>query len=69
MAVCEVCGKKVMHGRKVTFSAKRNPRLFKPNIQKIRVKLSDGSIRRLYVCTKCIKAGKVFKAAKTPKES
>jgi len=68
MATCEVCGKKVMHGRSVTFSAERNPRLFKPNLQKVRVRLPDGSVRRMYVCTKCLKAGKVIKATRVPKE-
>jgi len=56
MAACEVCGKRVMHGRRVTFSAKRNPRLFKPNVHKIRVRLPDGSVKRIYVCAKCLNA-------------
>jgi len=67
MAACEVCGKR-MHGRRVTFSAKRNPRLFKPNVHRMRVRLPDGSVRRMYVCTKCLKAGKVVKAARVPRE-
>ncbi len=68
MAACEVCGKRVMHGRRVTFSAKRNPRLFKPNVHRMRVRLPDGSVRRMYVCTKCLKAGKVVKAVRVPRE-
>ena len=67
MAVCSVCGKKTVHGRSVTFSGVRNPRLFKPNLQKIRVRLPDGSVKRMYVCTKCIKAGKVVKAPRIKK--
>ena len=66
MAACEICGKKKVYGRRVTFSAERNPRLFKPNVHKIRVRLPDGSVKRMYVCTKCLKAGKVVKAVKVP---
>jgi large subunit ribosomal protein L28 len=36
-------------------------RRFDPNLQKVRIFL-DGSARRAYVCTRCLKAGKVQKA-------
>ena len=36
-------------------------RRFDPNLQKIRIVL-DGSPTRAYVCTRCLKAGKVQKA-------
>jgi large subunit ribosomal protein L28 len=36
-------------------------RRFNPNLQKVRI-LVDGAPRREYVCTRCLKAGKVFKA-------
>ncbi|NPB06834.1 MAG: 50S ribosomal protein L28 [Aquificae bacterium] len=68
MAVCEVCGKKPVVGRRVTFSGERNRRVFKPNVHKMRVRLPDGTVRRIYVCTKCLKAGKVVKAARVPKK-
>lgn len=60
-AVCEVCGKKPGFGMSVSFSHKRNPRRFNPNIQRIRVLEGRTPVRR-YVCTACIKAGKVRKA-------
>ncbi|MEF3254739.1 MAG: bL28 family ribosomal protein, partial [Deferribacterales bacterium] len=37
-------------------------RIFYPNLHKVRVKNPDGTIVRVKVCTKCIKAGKVQKA-------
>jgi large subunit ribosomal protein L28 len=37
-------------------------RRFNPNLQKIRIDVG-GAPRRVYVCTRCIKAGKVTKAA------
>ncbi|WP_029551184.1 50S ribosomal protein L28 [Thermocrinis jamiesonii] len=64
MAKCYVCGKTTKIGRSVTFSGERNPRRFKANLQKVKVVLSDGTIKRVYVCTKCLKAGKVTKAVK-----
>jgi len=36
-------------------------RRFNPNLQKVRI-LVSGSPRREYVCTRCLKAGKVLKA-------
>jgi large subunit ribosomal protein L28 len=36
-------------------------RRFDPNLQRMRV-LVDGVARRAYVCTRCIKGGKVHKA-------
>lgn len=63
MARCFVCGKTTKFGKSVTFSAEQNSRTFKPNLQRVRVKMPDGSVRRVYVCTKCLKAGKVVKVA------
>jgi large subunit ribosomal protein L28 len=57
-SVCDVCGKRPGFGNNVSHSHRRTPRRWNPNIQRIRAKV-DGSPRRLYVCTSCIKAGKV----------
>lgn len=46
-------------GRKITGRSKR---AFNPNVQKIRIVTATGSILSAYVCTKCLKAGKVKKA-------
>jgi large subunit ribosomal protein L28 len=37
-------------------------RRFNPNLQKVRID-DRGTARRVYVCTRCLKAGKVIKAA------
>ncbi|HYK32806.1 MAG TPA: 50S ribosomal protein L28 [Streptosporangiaceae bacterium] len=57
-SVCDVCGKRPGFGNNVSFSHRRTPRRFNPNIQSVRTKI-DGTPRRLNVCTSCIKAGKV----------
>ena len=36
-------------------------RRFEPNLQRVRV-MDSGTPRRVYVCTRCLKAGKVVKA-------
>ena len=57
-AVCQVCGKKPWFGKQVSHSHRRSSRRWDPNIQRLRV-LLDGRVRRLDVCTSCIKAGKI----------
>jgi large subunit ribosomal protein L28 len=57
-SVCDVCGKRPGFGMNVSFSHRRSPRRWNPNIQRRRVKV-NGALRRLNVCTSCIKAGKV----------
>jgi len=37
-------------------------RTFKPNVQRIRVKLPSGQVKRMWVSCKALKAGKVTKA-------
>jgi large subunit ribosomal protein L28 len=65
MAKCYVCGKTTKVGRSVTFSAESNPRFFRANLHRVKAVLKDGTVRRIYVCTKCLKAGKVVKAVKS----
>jgi len=60
--VCEVCGKGPDIGRQVSYSGKHNKKKRSPNVQRIRV-IYQGQRRRMWVCTHCIKAGKVQKVA------
>ena len=70
--VCEITGKRTHFGNRVTRrgKAKReggvgkkttgiNRRTFRPNLQKIRIELPNGGIRRLRVATSVIKKGEV----------
>jgi large subunit ribosomal protein L28 len=57
-SVCEVCGKGPGFGKNVSFSHRRTPRRFNPNIQRRRI-TAGGTPKRVYVCTSCIKAGKI----------
>ena len=59
--MCFVCNKKPSVGNKVSHSNRKSKRLWLPNLQHIRV-LIDGKTKKVYVCTKCLKAGRVTKA-------
>lgn len=59
---CKICGKKPMVGNNVSHAHNVNKRRFNPNLQRVRAVL-DGQVKRIEVCTSCIKAGKVIKAA------
>lgn len=60
---CEVCGKGPQFGNNVSHANNRTARRFNPNIQSIRVQQPNGGAQRKRVCTRCLKAGKVAKAA------
>lgn len=59
--VCEICGKAPSAGRNVSHSHRVTNRTFRPNIQKVTIKL-NGKVKRVNVCTKCLKAGNVERA-------
>ena len=65
-AVCEICGKKPGFGNSVSHSNRKTRRRWNPNIQRVRA-VVNGSVRRVDVCTSCLKAGKIDKAAHRPK--
>ncbi len=58
---CIVCGKKPRIGMNVSHSNRRTKRTWMPNLQKVSI-LLKGKRKSEYVCTKCLKAGKVTKA-------
>ena len=60
--VCEICGKAPVAGRSISHSHRVTNRTFRPNVQKVTIKDSNGVVRKANVCTKCMKAGKVVRA-------
>jgi large subunit ribosomal protein L28 len=67
-AVCEICGKRPSFGMSLSHSHRRTKRRWNPNVQRIRA-LVNGSPRRIDVCTSCIRAGKVTKPARRPRQA
>ena len=59
--VCYSCGKGPAFGHSRSHSMVATKRRFNPNLQKVRIDVR-GTPRREYVCTRCLKAGKVLKA-------
>lgn len=60
--VCDLCGKRPVVGNNVSHAHNKTKRRFKPNLQRVRAKV-EGATRRLRVCTRCIRSGKVTKVA------
>lgn len=79
MQTCDICGKKPISGnsiarrgmakkkggvgKKITGITRRR---FLPNLQRVKAQLLNGTVRRIWVCTGCIQAGKVRKV--TPRK-
>ncbi len=57
--VCHSCGKGPAFGQSRSHSMVATKRRFDPNLQKVRI-LVGKAPKRVYVCTRCLKAGKVI---------
>ncbi|WP_018132908.1 50S ribosomal protein L28 [Effusibacillus pohliae] len=58
---CAVCGKDPKTGNQISHSHIVTKRRWLPNLQRVRA-LVNGSVKRIHVCTRCLKAGKVKRA-------
>ena len=65
MAKCEVCGKTLSHGNQISIArshvSRRSTRTFKPNLRTVKT-VVDGQTKKISVCSKCLRAGKVERA-------
>ena len=59
---CEVCGKTPVVGRQHSHANNMSPGRFEPNLQVVRA-IINGGIKRIRVCTRCLRSNKVVKAA------
>lgn len=57
--VCSVCQKGQLSGNKVSHSNRKSRRAWSANVQKVSVVNENGSQERAYVCTRCLRSGKV----------
>ena len=67
MAKCAICGKGAHFGIQVSHSHRRTNRMWKSNVKSVRVKTDNGGVKRVYVCTSCLRSGKVQRAIGTSK--
>ena len=61
MAKCELCGKCVVYGLKVSHSNRKTNRTWKPNIRRVNVDV-NGTHRSAYVCSRCLSTSKKAEA-------
>ncbi|MFH1035577.1 MAG: 50S ribosomal protein L28 [Pseudomonadota bacterium] len=60
--VCEICGKRPQVGNNVSHAHNKTRRRFNPNLQSVRA-LESGRVKRMRVCTRCLRSGKIVKPA------
>ncbi len=58
---CAVCGKGVAVGMKISHSHIRTKKKWAPNLQRVKANI-NGTPRRIVVCTRCLRSGKVQRA-------
>ena len=65
MAKCAICEKSLSYGKKLSITrshiSKRTSRTWKPNLRSVKV-MENGEPKRIKVCSKCLRAGKVTRA-------
>ncbi len=62
MRQCAVCGKGPSVGHNVSHANNKSKRRWNPNLQRVRANL-EGTVKYIKVCTRCLRSGKVKKAA------
>ncbi len=65
MAKCEICDKTLSFGKDISIArshvSNRATRTWKPNIRRVKV-MVNGEPKRMNVCAKCLRSGKVKRA-------
>ena len=57
---CELCGKGPQFGNRISHAHNVTHRRFNPNLQRVRA-VVKGTQRKIRVCTRCLRSGKVAK--------
>lgn len=58
---CVICNKSVVFGHQISHSDRKSNRSWAPNVKRVKA-IVDGSPKRIYVCTRCLRSGKVQRA-------
>jgi large subunit ribosomal protein L28 len=61
---CDICGKGVARGSKISHAHNVSRRTWQPNLQRVRA-LVRGRSTHLRVCTRCLRSNRVHKAPTT----
>ena len=66
MAKCAICEKSVSFGNKLSIArshiSNRATRTWKPNLRSVKAIMENGETKRVHVCAKCLKDGKIKRA-------
>lgn len=65
---CDICGKGLLRGNRVSHAHNTSKRVWQPNLQRVRA-IVDGRPKRVKVCTACLKKGLVQKNVRMPSRS
>jgi large subunit ribosomal protein L28 len=57
---CDICGKGIQFGCRVSHAHNVTHRRFRPNLRRVRAAVG-GVHRRVKVCTRCLRSGRVAK--------
>ena len=61
VAKCSICDKGAHFGIAVSHSHRRSNKMWKSNVKSVKVSV-NGAARKMYVCTSCLRSGKVERA-------
>ena len=65
MAKCEICDKNMLTGHRISIErsqvSRRANRRWKPNLKKVKI-IENGTVKSIYVCTRCLRSNKVTRA-------
>jgi large subunit ribosomal protein L28 len=59
--VCDICGKRSLTGNHRSHSMNASKRKFYPNLQTVKAEM-DGGVKKVKVCTSCLRSNRVKKA-------
>lgn len=65
--VCEICGKEPLSGNRISHAHNVSKRRWMPNLQRVRVVTENGTVKRMRVCTSCIRSERFKKPGRTVK--
>jgi large subunit ribosomal protein L28 len=63
---CDICGKGIQFGHKVSHAHNVSHRVWNPNLQRVHA-VVNGTHKTLRVCTRCLRTGLVQKQARKSK--
>jgi large subunit ribosomal protein L28 len=61
MAKCAICEKGAHFGNNVSHSHRRSNKMWKSNIKTVKANV-NGTVKRIHVCTSCLRSGAVERA-------